>query len=522
GALALLIGVATWANRPDYALLFGSLPAADAGRLVEQLEESATPYELRDGGAALYVPREQVYELRMRFAAEGLVSDGQTGYELFDRTTLGMTDFMQQVSYKRALEGELARTITSVEGVQTARVHLVLPERSAFRDRQVEPSASVVLHLTGGARPDPERVAGIAALVAGAIEGLDPNSVTILDQRGERLSSPTGTADGASMTASQIEQQRAVEDHLAERGQTMLDRMLGDSRAVVRVAAAINFNRTVVETNRIDPESQTAVSEETTEETGEISQATSTVRNYEMTRSHETEERNGGGVERLTVSVLLDQRREPVPGTEGETQAQPYTPAELREVEALVRNAVGLDAERGDRITIQQAAFDTSLEDQAVDDAAAERTDERLRLGLRYGLMIVALVLAAWLLRAATARVTTLSEPEYEPEQGYGEIPAELLALGGARPSSSSGDGAMLMPEAPFVSLAQHARTPDHAAVQEDFYTSRLSPEAKARLAARRQQYDETRDAVAEKPEEAAALIQSWLAEDRLAALPRS
>ena len=136
GVVGLLLGVANWASQPEYALLFGSLPTEDAGRVVQQLETDGVAYELRDGGASIYVPAEEVYGLRLRLATEGVVSNGPAGYELFDGGTLGMTDFMQRLNVKRALEGELARTIGSIQQVSAARVHLVLPERSPFRDQQ--------------------------------------------------------------------------------------------------------------------------------------------------------------------------------------------------------------------------------------------------------------------------------------------------------------------------------------------------------------------------------------------------
>ncbi|MEM1118374.1 MAG: flagellar M-ring protein FliF, partial [Bacteroidota bacterium] len=136
GVVALLLGVARWATSPDYALLFGNLSAADAGAVVEQIETEGIAYELRDGGTAVYVPRDDVHALRLRLASQGVVSDGVAGYELFDAGTLGMTDFMQRLNVKRALEGELSRTIASIRQVESARVHLVLPERSPFRDQQ--------------------------------------------------------------------------------------------------------------------------------------------------------------------------------------------------------------------------------------------------------------------------------------------------------------------------------------------------------------------------------------------------
>ena len=506
GSVLLLGSVAYWASRPDYTLLFGSLEAADAAKVVEQLQSEGVSYELREGGTAVFVPRTEVYELRLRFAADGLVSDGQTGYELFDSGTLGMTDFMQKVSYKRALEGELARTITSVQGIEMARVHLVLPERTPFRDRQVQPSASVVLQLAGGVRPDREEVAAITALVGGAVEGLSPSNVTVVDAQGELLSDPAQAETDGALSTSQLRYQRAIEEHLAGQGQTMLDRVLGPGRAIVRVAATLDFSRTVTETERIDPESATIISEERMDEQGTGGGAATSVRNYELSRERQQREQGAGETRFLTISVILDHRPLPAPpggaDAEEETPAEPvpYTEAELNEVEALVKNAVGFNEERGDRITVQQARFDTSEDDAFSAEWDAQRSAERTQLYLRYGLMALALLVAAWLLRTATARVGALAEAPSAPPSKQAE-PEEA-----PEPKNEA-----------FISLAQRRAKEAEMleAVVEDFYTSRLSSDARARLNAKRQFYQATQAMVAEQPEEAAALVGTWLAEDR-------
>ncbi|MDT0632360.1 flagellar basal-body MS-ring/collar protein FliF [Rubrivirga sp. S365] len=507
GGVALLMAVGYWASRPDYALLFGGLDAQNAAAIVERLQGDGVTYDLRDGGTAVFVPRDEVYELRLQFAAEGLVSDGIAGYELFDEGTLGMTDFMQKVSYKRALEGELARTVMNVQGITGARVHLVLPERNPFRDRQVSASASVVLHLGTGA-PGRDQVDAIAALVGGAVEGLSPSNVTVVDDQGTLLSNPSDSADG-SLSSSQLQHQQAVEEHLAEQGQSMLDRVLGPGRAIVRVAANLDFSTTVTDVQRIDPESSTILSEERMDEEGPGGGAASTVRNYEMTREREQREQGAGQIQFLTVSVILDHRPLPPPtgaaGADVEdapvSEPVPYTPAQLAEVDDLVRNAVGFSEERGDRITVHQTRFDTSGDDAFAAEWAAQRKDERLRLYLRYGLMALALGVGAWLLRAATARVGALAD-EPDPDEPAALPPVET-------PQLAAGDGAA---GEPALALAEAS---GGEAVLSDMYTSRLSDEARAQLNARRQFYEKIQKRVTDNPDEAAALIGTWLVEDR-------
>ena len=503
GGIAVLGGIAYWANQPDYALLFGRLEATDASRVVETLRSENVPYKLEESGTAIYVPRQQVYDLRLRFTGEGLVSDGPVGYELFDGNMLGMTDFMQKLNYKRALEGELARTISEMRQVAQARVHLVLPERSPFRDQQTKPSASVVLQLGGSGSLDRGQVEGVASLVAGAIEGMAVADVTVLDTRGTLLSNPdAGNAD-LTLTSNQLRTQRAVEDHLTESGQSMLDRMLGPGRAVVRIAATLDFSRSVEETEAIDPESATVISEERLEENSDLDTSNSTVRNYELSRTRARSEKSVGDVRTLTVSVILDHKRNPVqPAADAAApEPIPYTDQELREIEALVKNAVGFDPERGDRFAIHQARFDTSIDDQIVEELRGHETAERLQLYLRYGLMVLALLLAAWLIRSAVHRVSDVAASD-DPLQLKRTDVAPVLGRHTA--------GALAAQSAPALPAP-----PEPTFDADDFYTSKLSGEAKARLKAKEKMYEETKQQVIGQPEETAELLRAWLVEDQ-------
>ena len=169
GTIAAMVGLTVWFQQANFTLLFGNLPETAASQVVEILQNEEIEYKLKDGGTAIFVPNELVYDLRLRFAREGIISDGVTGYEIFDQTTLGMTDFMQKLNLRRALEGELSRTISSIDQVEAARVHLVIPERSPFRESQNNATSSVVLELKPGARLSEANIQGITALVAGAL-----------------------------------------------------------------------------------------------------------------------------------------------------------------------------------------------------------------------------------------------------------------------------------------------------------------------------------------------------------------
>ena len=499
GTVALLFGTAYWTNQPEYTLLFGNLEAGDANSVVETLREEGTPYELRARGSAIYVPRNSVHELRLRFASEGMVSGEQVGYELFDEGTLGMTDFMQKLNMKRALEGELSRTISSVDQVESARVHLVMPERNPFRGEEVEASASVILALTHGSMQQAQ-IRGITELVAGAVEGLNPAQVTVLDTDGTMLSNPDAGSEDLMLTSTQLDMQRSVENHLTESGQSMLEQVVGTDNALVRVAAELDFDRTVTESNTVDPESATVISEERMQEGaqggGENQNATSSVRNFEVSRSRQRSEESVGDVSRLTVSVILNHKR----GEGAEEGAPVYVPRtaeELKEAEALVKNAVGFDSERGDRFTIQQARFDTQREDRTTQLLRERRQDERTQLYLRYGLLALALLATIWMVRSLARRLTSgVAGGAFQLQQ----------ASAGGTPELSTSD--------PAEVSASESDEEEEMVLVDDIYTSKLSAEAKARLKAKSDMFEEIKNQAEHSPGETAELIRSWIVND--------
>lgn len=504
GAATILAAVAFWASRPDYALLFANLSSTDAGKVVETLQSDRIKYQLRDGGTAVFVPRQDVYELRLRFAGEGLVSDGPAGYELFDSGTLGMTDFMQKLNLKRALEGELARTISSIRQVDIARVHLVIPERSAFRENQSQPSASVVLKLAGNNRLAHEHIEGITSLVAGAVEGLDPSHVTVLDTRGTMLSSPARAAGERLETSNQLKHQRAMEQHLTEKTQSLLDQMLGPGNSVVRVSASLDFSRTVAEREIIDPESATIVSEERLEEQGAADAASSSIRNFEMSRTRERSEKSVGEISYLTVSVILNYKRDRNGAIVEEPQFVPYDVTELQDIEAVVRNAVGFNTNRGDQITTHQTRFDTSVDERIATEIRDQRRHEQMQIILRYGLMLLALGAAVWLILSATRRVTRAVE---------GGNPVLLngsAAASRGRQIKNSESGA----STGIAGALDAGNGEDDFVLVDDVYTSKLSPEAKARLKAKHVMFEEIKTHVLANPEETADVFRSWIAQD--------
>ncbi|WP_456427640.1 flagellar basal-body MS-ring/collar protein FliF [Rhodocaloribacter sp.] len=505
GSIAILAGVGYWASRPDYALLFSNLKPSEASRAIETLTDQGVKYELKENGTAIYVPREKVYELRLTMMGEDIISDGPLGDKLFDTGALGMTNFMQKVNLRRALEGELARTIASLKQVSMARVHLVLPEKRAFSDSQSPATASVVLQLSGNSALTESQILGITSLVAGAVEGMTPADVTLLDTRGNLLSNPNQNDTDVMLTSTQLQMQRDVEAHLTENGQSMLDRVLGQGNAIVRVAATLDFTRSLVETKNIDPESATVISEERLEENSDVDTAKSSVKNYELSETRARTEKSVGELSYLTVSVILNQKMTPPPEDDPEARPQPrpYTAEELAEIESLVKNAVGFREERGDQFAIYQTVFDNSINEQIAADFREQQFNEQMQLYVRYGLMAIAILLALWLMRSAARRTTELV---HGPSQTAAS--SEQAALG------EGPDVAALQSGTADKSRQLTAHKEEEFILVEDIYTSKLSAEAKARIKAKHKLFEEIKDQIAKHPEDTAELLISWMAED--------
>ncbi len=512
GGIGLLIAIAYWAGKPDYTLLFGKLESTEASQIVESLQSKGIKYDLRDNGTAIYVPREDVYELRLSLAGEGLVSKGPAGYELFDQGTLGMTDFMQKLNMKRALEGELARTISSIGEVELCRVHLVIPERSPFREAQTHPTASVVLQMRNGNGLAGAQIEGITSLVSGAVEGLATSNVTVLDTHGNLLSNPDAGDETVAAGNSYLKMQRSVEGYLTEQGQSMLDRMLGPGNAILRVNARLDNSRTVSESELIDPESATIVSEEQLEETGDGANATSAVRNFEMSRTRERSEKNSGDISYLTVSVILNYKQVPDPDPEDEAVPEPvpYSPEEIQNIESLVRNAVGFNEQRGDQVAIHQTRFDTSVDQTIAEDVRAQQRTEQLQLLLRYGLMLLALGVAVWLIRSASRNMQTAKTPVAAVAHRRGSS-----VLGGANRAlpASSGDGSGPLPLTP--NGESDGDEEDELVDVNDVFASKLSPEARKRLKAKHIIFEEIKQQALANPQAVVELVRTWMNEDQ-------
>ncbi|MBU1651009.1 flagellar M-ring protein FliF, partial [bacterium] len=355
GALMIFV------NQPQYTILYSDLSPNDASAVRDQLQDAKITYQLRDGGNTILVPKDQVYDLRLQLAAEGIPGQVGAGYEIFDRTNLGMSDFVQKLNYRRALEGELARTIANIAEVEQARVHVVIPEAALFREDEKETTASVVLKMKSRARLQEGQVKGISVLISSAVEGLEPENVTILDSYGNLLSSSHNPDQMVGLTSTQMELQHNIEAHLAYKAQTMLDRVLGPGRSIVRLSTELDF-QSIERTREIyDPESAVVRSEERTETemTGGDSPQTreeNSLSNYEINKTVEHLVDTGGSIMRMSVAVMVDGHY--TPAEDGTMTYSPRTNEEMNSLTNMVRGALGVREDRGDELQITNIAFD--------------------------------------------------------------------------------------------------------------------------------------------------------------------
>ncbi len=346
-----------WLQKEETAVLFTNLSPEDAAVAIEELAKQDVMAELTNGGTTIMVPRKAVHRLRVDLAGKGVPSSGTVGFEIFDGKQYGLTEFLQNVNFKRALEGELTKSIESLQGIQSARVHLVLPKPSIFKKLDSPATASVVLQLGRGARLQDARINGIQSLVAGSVENLAIEQVTVIDQYGKVLSQKIKDGE-TGRSESQLALRKEVEGYLALKAGTMLDRVLGPGRSIVQVDATLNFEKISSERELYDPQNTVVRSEvrnETTDPVTGGSDENSTT-NYEINRTVEHIVGETGGVKRLSVAVFVDGHYE-ADQDDVAPLYLPLTEEEVTQLRRIVQTAVGLDASRGDQIEMVNMQF---------------------------------------------------------------------------------------------------------------------------------------------------------------------
>jgi flagellar M-ring protein FliF len=358
-AAAVVAGTVSYTTRPVMAVLYTGLEQKDAAKIVEGLRDQNIPFEVSSDGSMVKVPQESVNNLRLTFAGQGMPRSGEIGYELFDKPMLGMTDFVQKMNFHRALEGEIARTLNELEAVEGARVHLVLPTQRLFREDNKPATASIVLQLRAGASLTDRQVQAIANMTAFSVEGLETKNISILDSRGNLLTS-NARDDMAGLSSTQMEVQSSVEANLERKALTLLEDILGPGKARVQVTARLNWDRTERTVENYDPEQIATLSEETqTSEGGADGATEKIVTNYNVPRTVEKFVPEVGNIERIWASVLVDGEYETQKAADG-TVTKTYkerSAAELAKFQTLVAGAIGLDATRSDELTVLSFQF---------------------------------------------------------------------------------------------------------------------------------------------------------------------
>jgi flagellar M-ring protein FliF len=505
---------------PQMTPLFTDLSLQDSATVVKDLERQAIPFEVKQDGAVILVPKDQVLRIRMKLAESGLPRGGGVGYEIFDKSdTLGATSFVQNINHLRALEGELARTIRALSRVEMARVHLVLPERPLFSRDKVEPSASIVLKVRG--QLEPQQVRAIRHLVASAVNGLKPERVSVVDEAGRLLAD--GAAVDAQLGGTADERQVAFERRLREQIEAIVTSVVGPGRARVQLTSEFDFNRITQTSDRFDPEGRVVRSSQTREESaatsdsreGQVSvgnelpgarqqqppqQGENTPRdqskkseeivNYEISRTTRTEITEGGRVKRISVGVLVDGiygKNE-----KGEPVYQPRGKEEIDRIAALVRSAIGFEQARGDVVEVVNLRFaeqPTLLVSEPTGIAAwlTFTKDDIMRGVELFVMMLLGLLVLLFVVRPLVRRIIT-------PEVVAGAI----ASVGGHALVAGPADGTGALGATPEIQAvpSQGAKMIDIAQVQGQVHAQSIQKVGE--LASR-------------NPNETVSIIRQWL-----------
>jgi flagellar M-ring protein FliF len=389
GTIGFFVFISTRLTAPSYSLLYSELDLQDSSQIVTKLDALNIPYQLRANGTQIMVPADQVDRLRLVMAETGLPHGGSVGYEIFDKSeTLGTSSFVQNLNHLRALEGELARTIGTISGVQAARVHLVLPQRELFQRDKQSPSASIVIKMRGSEPLAKNRVSAIQHLVAAAVPGLHPGRVSIVDSDGNLLARGTEDDNGVDVSGVSADERRtSYETRLGRNIEEMLERSLGPGRVRAEVHADMDFDRVTTNSESYDPDGQVVRSTQTSSDTSDSNdggdqpvtvannlpdaQAAKSgaaaarsknakneeTINYEINKTVKSQVREAGVVKRLSVAVLVDGVT--TVAADGTKTYQPRSPDELKQLTTLVRSAIGFNAERGDTVEVVNLRFST-------------------------------------------------------------------------------------------------------------------------------------------------------------------
>lgn len=383
--------IAFWSSSTNYSLLYGKLSDTEASKVITALDDAKVSYKITEGGSAIMVPADKVYSLRMQLAGKGIPSGDGVGFEILDKPNFGISDFVQRADYIRAVDGELARTISQIDGVDAARVMIVLPENRLLLDQDQHPTASVFVRVTGNTQLPPSAVNAIQFLVANSVEGLAANNVAVVDNLGNVLSADNDDNSIAGLSSSQLAAQRDLEQYLSKKAQDMLEKVLGPGQAIVRVSAEINFDTLTTTQDKYDPDGQVVQTQTKDDETTSTSTSgstsavgitanistdtnatkvaaapvnnsdthkTSSTMQYEIGRTTSNMTEQAGGIKRLTAAVTIAEQYD---GTGADRKPVIRTPEELAQLKQIVTDALGADTTRGDSVTLEELPFNNEF-----------------------------------------------------------------------------------------------------------------------------------------------------------------
>lgn len=436
-AMVLII----WANKPTYKTLYSNLSSEDAAQVIEKLKEQRIPYKIKDNGKTIEVPQNTVYETRLSLAREGVPKGGGAGFELFDRTSFGVTEFVQNVNYQRALQGELARTISSIEEVKEARVHLTIPKDRLFISEESEAKAAIILNLNG--EIDRNQVKAIASLVAGAVKGLRLENVQIVDTKGRLLSDFLDENNlGVMLSQTQLEYIKKRESYLKAKVASILDNVLGPNNAVVQVSLEMDFDKQEVTKEEYDPNPvlrSQQVSEIGSKNFKEVPQGVPGVQsnlaepditgrdvtseynksdetqNFEVGKTVTRQFKSPGTIKRLTVAVVVNDKLifEDVDGKRI-SKYVPRSSEEITNIKNIVANAVGLNENRGDLIQVSNVSFDTSDTGYQLADAKKQMyIDYALKFGKYFVALLIFILFYFLVFRRIMKKLAEVKETRY-------------------------------------------------------------------------------------------------------------
>ena len=474
-AVAAVVGTWLWAKQPDYTVLFSNLSDKDGGEIVTVLQQQNIPYRFSDSGNAILVPSVQVHDVRLKLASQGLPKGGLVGFEVMENQKLGASQFLEQINYQRALEGELARTISTINSVRGARVHLAIPKQTSFLRDEMKPTASVLLNLQPGRSLERVQVAGIVHLVSSSVPDLNPLNVNLVDQDGNLIAPKNDPLQTAGLDPAQIKYIRDLEQEYVKRVEAILAPIVGSSNVRAQVTADVDFSQidAVSETYRPNPSPDTAIRSQQTNESATnnppaagipgaltnqapapatapistppapnspgsstssngqnpLSYNKSATTNYEVDKTIRHTKGVPGVVRRLSVAVVVNQKQEEVKG--GKLKPVPLTADQLKQLESLAQQAVGYSKDRGDTLNVVNSLF-VPEEKNALPETPIWKDPDMIQMGkelLRY-LVLALVVFLVWkkLLKPIYDEIFPKPEPEPEPveeEMPEGDIIGE-------------------------------------------------------------------------------------------------